>query len=36
MKAGTIVEQGPTEQVMSAPQAAYTRELLSALPHPPV
>jgi peptide/nickel transport system ATP-binding protein len=35
MRAGTIVEQGPTEQVMSQPQAAYTRELLAAVPHPP-
>jgi peptide/nickel transport system ATP-binding protein len=36
MKAGAIVEEGPTEQVMSAPQADYTRELLAAVPHPPV
>ncbi len=36
MRAGQIVEQGPTERVMLSPQADYTRELLSAIPHPPV
>ncbi len=36
MRAGQIVEQGPTEQVLVAPQAEYTRNLLSAIPHPPV
>ena len=36
MHAGAIVEQGPTERVMSAPEADYTRELLAAVPHPPV
>jgi peptide/nickel transport system ATP-binding protein len=36
MRSGTIVEQGPTERVMTAPEADYTRELLSAVPHPPV
>jgi peptide/nickel transport system ATP-binding protein len=36
MRAGAIVEQGPTERVMSAPAADYTRELLAAVPHPPV
>ncbi len=36
MRAGAIVEEGPTEHVMSAPQADYTRELLAAVPHPPV
>jgi peptide/nickel transport system ATP-binding protein len=36
MRAGQIVEQGPTERVMVAPEAAYTRDLLSAIPHPPV
>ncbi len=34
MKAGKIVEQGPTEQVLFAPQAQYTRDLLAAIPHP--
>jgi peptide/nickel transport system ATP-binding protein len=36
MKAGKIVEQGQTEQVLFAPQAQYTRDLLEAIPHPPV
>jgi peptide/nickel transport system ATP-binding protein len=35
MRAGRIVEQGPTEQVLFAPQSDYTRELLAAIPHPP-
>ncbi len=34
MQAGRIVEQGPTERVLSAPQEQYTRDLLSAIPHP--
>ncbi len=34
MKAGKIVEEGPTEQVLFAPQAQYTRDLLAAIPHP--
>ena len=32
MQAGVIVEQGQTEQVMSAPQHDYTRTLLAAAP----
>ena len=36
MQAGQIVEQGQTEQVLVAPQAAYTRDLLTAIPHPPL
>lgn len=33
MRHGRLVEQGPTEQVWSAPQEAYTRRLLAAIPH---
>jgi peptide/nickel transport system ATP-binding protein len=36
MKSGRIVEQGSAEQVLEAPQDEYTRELISAIPHPPV
>jgi peptide/nickel transport system ATP-binding protein len=36
MRAGRIVEEGPTERVLFAPEADYTRELLAAVPHPPV
>jgi peptide/nickel transport system ATP-binding protein len=34
MRTGRIVEQGPTERVLSAPQEQYTRDLLAAIPHP--
>jgi peptide/nickel transport system ATP-binding protein len=36
MRAGQIVEQGPTERVLVKPQADYTRDLLAAIPHPPL
>jgi len=36
MRQGKIVEQGPTERVLFAPEAQYTRDLLEAIPHPTV
>ena len=36
MQAGKIVEQGMSDQVLGDPQNAYTRELLMAIPHPPL
>jgi peptide/nickel transport system ATP-binding protein len=34
MKSGKIVEEGPTDRVLFAPEAQYTRDLLAAIPHP--
>jgi len=36
MRGGKIVEQGTAERVLGDPQDAYTRELLTAIPHPPL
>jgi len=36
MRVGKIVEEGSAEQVMDAPKTDYTKELLAAIPHPPV
>ena len=36
MRAGEIVERGGVEQVMTAPESAYTRSLLDAAPRPPI
>src|SRR5271168_3290820 len=36
MRTGQIVEQGTSAQVLGDPQNAYTKELLMAIPHPPL
>jgi peptide/nickel transport system ATP-binding protein len=36
MRSGRIVEQGSSENVLGNPQDAYTKELLTAIPHPPL
>jgi peptide/nickel transport system ATP-binding protein len=36
MRSGRIVEHGSAEQVLGDPQDAYTQELLTAIPHPPL
>ena len=34
MQAGRIVEEGAATQVLTAPRADYTRQLIAAIPHP--
>jgi peptide/nickel transport system ATP-binding protein len=36
MRAGRIVEEGLTKHVLGKPKADYTRDLLAAIPHPPL
>jgi peptide/nickel transport system ATP-binding protein len=36
MRSGRVVEQGTAERVLGDPQDAYTKELLTAIPHPPL
>jgi peptide/nickel transport system ATP-binding protein len=36
MRSGKIVEEGSAEQVMDQPKSDYTKELLAAIPHPPL
>jgi len=36
MRAGEIVEQGLSDEVLVAPKTGYTRDLIAAIPHPPM
>jgi peptide/nickel transport system ATP-binding protein len=36
MRAGQIVEQGTSKEVLGSPKTEYTRELLAAIPEPPI
>ncbi len=36
MRHGRVVEEGTSDQVLESPKDAYTRELIAAIPHPPV
>ena len=36
MRSGRIVEEGSAAEVLEDPKAEYTRELIAAIPHPPV
>ena len=36
MRAGQIVEQGTSQEVLGSPKTEYTRELLAAIPEPPI
>ena len=36
MRTGRIVEEGSSEQVLGDPRDDYTKELLTAIPHPPL
>ncbi|MGU3493204.1 dipeptide ABC transporter ATP-binding protein [Xanthobacteraceae bacterium A53D] len=36
MRHGRVVEEGTAQEVLEAPKDAYTRELIAAIPHPPV
>jgi peptide/nickel transport system ATP-binding protein len=36
MRAGRIVKQGTSEKGLGHPQDAYTKELLTAIRHPPL